>query len=188
MFVDYYALFEIPETSTAEEIKSAFKKQALKWHPDRNPGIDTTEKMQLLNEAKLILLDDQAKEKYDHQYRKFKQFEEAKKQRTQQQSTTQQHSTQEKTRQEEPKQKTNKPFEQTYTHTDFDVDDEVLKRWTNNAKKQAVNLAKQTIEELKGMTKAGIKEGAKTMGNALVYQIILSVIIMAIIALSKSCN
>jgi curved DNA-binding protein CbpA len=154
MFVDYYALFEISETSTAQEIKFAFKKQALRWHPDRNPGIDTTEKMQLLNEARLILLDEQAKDKYDHQYRKFKKFEETKKQRTQQQSRTQQHSTHEETRQQEPKQKPHKHFEHAYTHTDFEVDDELLKRWTNNAKKQAVNLAKQTIEELKGMTKA----------------------------------
>ena len=180
MFVDYYSLFEIPQTSTADEIKSAFRTQALKWHPDRNPGVDTTQKMQLLNEAKLILLDTEAREKYDIQYLKFKQFEETKRQSTRQEQT--------KEKAEEPKQQTHKPFEKTYTHTDFDVDDDILKRWTTNAKKQSVDLAKQTIEELKGMTKAGVKAGAKAMGNAFIYQIILSVVILIIFGLAKSCN
>jgi hypothetical protein len=57
-----------------------------------------------------------------------------------------------------------------------------------NAKRQAVELAKQTIEDLKGMTKAGVKEGAKAMGGAFVSQIILSIIILIIIGISKSCN
>ena len=42
MFVDYYAVLEIEITATSEEIKAAFKKQALKWHPDKNQGKDTT--------------------------------------------------------------------------------------------------------------------------------------------------
>ena len=58
----------------------------------------------------------------------------------------------------------------------------------SNARRQAVDLAKRTIEELKGMTKTGVKEGAKAMGNAFVYQIILSITIIIIIALCKSCN
>ena len=182
MFVDYYSLFEIPSNSTVEDIKSAFKKQALKWHPDRNPNIDTTEKMQLLNEAKLILLDLQARAKYDFQYIKFKKFEEAKRQ------STQQHNKKENKKAEDPKQQTHKPFESTYTYAEFEVDDEILKRWTTNAKKQAVNLAKQTIEELKGMTKAGIKEGGKAIGMGFINQIIISIIVMIIIALSKTCN
>ncbi|MBX2893552.1 MAG: DnaJ domain-containing protein [Saprospiraceae bacterium] len=52
MFKDYYAILEIGNDATSEEIKSAFKKQALNWHPDRNPGVDTTSKMQVINEAR----------------------------------------------------------------------------------------------------------------------------------------
>jgi curved DNA-binding protein CbpA len=173
MFVDYYALFEISAASTEEQIKIAFKKQALRWHPDKNPGIDTTEKMQILNEAKLILLDEQARYKYDIQYRRFKQYEEVKNQK----SAKDNHNA-----------KSKKSSEQNYTYADFDIDDDILKRWINNAKKQAVDLAKKTIEELKGMTKAGIKEGAKEMGNAFLYQIIFSIIIILIIASSRACN
>lgn len=187
MFVDYYALLEIPPTATSEEIKSAFKKQALKWHPDRNPGVDTNPQMQLINEAKLILLDEEARTKYDFQYSRFKQHQREKEEfRQQEQQRKHEHQRQQAEQQE--KQTKQEYKEETFTYSNFNVDDEVLKRWMANAKRQAVDLAKQTIEELKGMTKAGIKAGAKEIGRGLIFQIILSIIVLIIIGLSKSCN
>lgn len=51
MFVDYYKILEIAFPSTAEEIKKAYRQQSLKWHPDKNPGVDTTQRMLDINAA-----------------------------------------------------------------------------------------------------------------------------------------
>jgi curved DNA-binding protein CbpA len=183
MFVDYYGLLEIPSSSSAEEIKQAFKRQAMKWHPDRNPGVDTTNQMQVLNEAKLILLDGEAREKYNLQYFRFKEYQREKEHRRDEQQK----------KSPDLNATNNDRFsrdenEAKYSYTDFNIDDEVLNRWMFNARRQAVELAKQTIEELRGMTNAGIKAGAKAMGNALVYRLIIGVIALIIIGLSRSCK
>lgn len=72
MFIDYYAVLDVPETVTLSEIKKAYKIQAFKWHPDRNSDIDTTWHMQLINEAYLILSDEKTRERYDKEYLQFK--------------------------------------------------------------------------------------------------------------------
>ena len=57
MFKDYYKLLDIQQNASDEEIKKAFREQAIEWHPDRNQGTDTTLRMQEINEAYLILKD-----------------------------------------------------------------------------------------------------------------------------------
>lgn len=57
MFVDYYKILEIAFPSTAEEIKKVYRQQSLKWHPDKNPGVDTTQRMLDINAAFYLLKD-----------------------------------------------------------------------------------------------------------------------------------
>ena len=58
----------------------------------------------------------------------------------------------------------------------------------DNAKRQAVDLAKQTIEDLKGMAAAGAKAAVKETGNQFVYQIIIAVVILIIFGLARTCS
>lgn len=64
---DYYDLLEISKSASQEEIKKAFRKQAMKYHPDRNPGDKEAEqKFKQINEAYEVLKDEQKRAAYDH--------------------------------------------------------------------------------------------------------------------------
>lgn len=71
MFKDYYKILEVAPEATQEEIKKAYRSQSLRWHPDKNPGVDTTAKMQDINEAYNILKDSTTRARYDAEYAKF---------------------------------------------------------------------------------------------------------------------
>lgn len=71
MFKDYYKILGIAPNATQEEIKKAYRTKSMRWHPDRNPGMDTTAKMQDINEAYNILKDSATKARYDAEYAKF---------------------------------------------------------------------------------------------------------------------
>ncbi len=63
---EYYDLLEVAPTATADEIKKAFRKQAMKYHPDRNPGDKEAEqKFKAVNEAYEVLKDEQKRAAYD---------------------------------------------------------------------------------------------------------------------------
>jgi len=64
---NYYKILEIPKTATAEEIKKAYRKLALKWHPDKNQGSrKAEEKFKEVLEAHEVLKDPAQRLKYDH--------------------------------------------------------------------------------------------------------------------------
>ncbi|HOK51135.1 MAG: molecular chaperone DnaJ [Bacteroidales bacterium] len=63
---DYYEILEVPRNATKEEIKKAYRKQALKYHPDRNPGDkEAEEKFKEAAEAYEVLSDDEKRARYD---------------------------------------------------------------------------------------------------------------------------
>lgn len=63
---DYYEVLGVSKTANAEDLKKAFRKQAMQHHPDRNPGDKEAEhKFKEVNEAYDILRDDQKRAAYD---------------------------------------------------------------------------------------------------------------------------
>ena len=64
---DYYALLAVPKDASTRDVKKAYRKLALKWHPDKNP--DNKEEATLMfrkvAEAYEVLSDDAARKRYD---------------------------------------------------------------------------------------------------------------------------
>ncbi|MBO8130688.1 MAG: molecular chaperone DnaJ [Candidatus Marinimicrobia bacterium] len=66
MSKDYYKILGVPRNATKEEIKKAYRKIALKYHPDRNPGDkEAEEKFKEAAEAYAVLSDDEKRKIYD---------------------------------------------------------------------------------------------------------------------------
>lgn len=63
---DYYEVLGVSKTANADEIKKAYRKLALKYHPDRNPGDkEAEEKFKEAAEAYDVLSDTDKRAKYD---------------------------------------------------------------------------------------------------------------------------
>src|SRR5215831_13137670 len=62
----YYEVLEVERTAADGELKAAFRKLAMKWHPDRNPGDKSSEtRFKEINEAYEVLKDGDKRAAYD---------------------------------------------------------------------------------------------------------------------------
>lgn len=63
---DYYEVLGLKKGASEDEIKKSFRKLAMKYHPDKNPGDkEAEEKFKEINEAYAVLSDPEQKQKYD---------------------------------------------------------------------------------------------------------------------------
>jgi molecular chaperone DnaJ len=63
---DYFEVLEVTRTATDEEIKSAYRKLAMRWHPDRNNGSkESEERFKAITEAYDVLRDPQKRAAYE---------------------------------------------------------------------------------------------------------------------------
>lgn len=114
--------------------------------------------MQLLNEAYLILKDIEARTRYDLEYDKYVHYHSVRKR---------------------------EPSYDDFEDKEYQFSDETLERWVSNARKQAVELAKQTVKEISDLSIKATKAAGKEMGSMLIYYLISGVIILLLFNMCK---
>lgn len=62
---DYYEVLGIERSASPEEIKKAYRKLALKYHPDRSDEVDAEAHFKLINEAYAVLSEPEKRQRYD---------------------------------------------------------------------------------------------------------------------------
>ena len=75
-FKDYYKILGVDKSATQDEIKKAYRKLAMKYHPDRNPDNKSAEeKFKEITEANEVLSDPEKRKKYDTLGANWKQYQ-----------------------------------------------------------------------------------------------------------------
>ena len=169
MFKDYYKILGIPQQASAPEVKSAYRAMSMKWHPDKNPGVDVTAIMQDINEAYAILKDENKRNRYDEEYDKFiKQYRNDvtlhEDRKDNYESANQNHSSR--------------------WEYDYDIQDETLKEYIKTARQYAKELVEEFLNSFKDASKNAAK-GAWSGAKGYVY----AAIIMTLIGIAaKTCH
>ncbi len=62
---DYYKILEVDKKASSEDIKTAYRKLAMQYHPDKNKAPDAEEKFKEMSEAYAVLSDQNKRQQYD---------------------------------------------------------------------------------------------------------------------------
>lgn len=143
MIPDHYQTLGISITASKSEIQKAFRKLALKLHPDKNVNLDAKEKFIEINEAYLLLSDTEAREKYNKAYRAYEKASLHKHDRNYTYSSK-----------EEPK-----------------FEDEELNKWTKNARRQAEAFSSMNFSDFSKIILGMVKETGFQLGNSLLIML-----------------
>ena len=152
MFPDYYKILGLQSTATKEEIKKAYRKLALVFHPDRNKSPNAHEKFIEINEAYLILFDDEAREKYDREYSAYFSHKKERKSSDYEYSNETHKAEQDNWRE----------TKQEATFNDSDLND-----WAKKAKSQGAEYARMAFDDFSKMVLGFVKETGFQLGNTL---------------------
>jgi curved DNA-binding protein CbpA len=143
MIPDHYQTLGISITASKSEIQRAFRKLALKLHPDKNDNLDAKEKFIEINEAYLLLSDTEAREKYNKAYRAYEKGSLHKHDMNYTYSSK-----------EEPK-----------------FEDEELNKWTKNARRQAEAFSSMNFPDFSKIILGMVKETGFQLGNSLLIML-----------------
>lgn len=165
MFKDYYSILGVRPGASASEIKTAYRKLAFEWHPDRNSDRDTTSMMQMLNEAYLILGAPERRVRYDTEYSRFNTWRSAK-------------------AQEAPP----PPQPEPRVYADYQVRDDVLRSWMEEAVRKAREMGRQAVSDACGMMAAAGKAAAKDMFSGFVWFIPISLLFALLFLAARGCQ
>lgn len=71
IFVDHYNILNIHFKATKKEIKKAYHKLCLEWHPDKNKNPNATEQFKIIKNSYEILYNQESRDKYNKEYLKY---------------------------------------------------------------------------------------------------------------------
>lgn len=157
IFTDYYNVLGIDMSANQEEIKTAYRTLARKWHPDLNPDQDVTAIMQLINEAYYILGDTYKRKRYDIEYLAYQHY------------------------------RNNSVPENGYpyqannnvsTTKDYNIKNEQVKSDIENARKKAREYVAIFMQGLKENNSKAIRSGGSTFLTYIIVGVLMSIIAM----------